>query len=361
MRIVVVGGGVVGASAAYHLARDGADVVLVDRADRGQASAAGAGIVGPWLARTGDEEARRFGIAGARYYAEVIPRLEERGEVDLGYARVGGLYLSPDLDDLAALARERAVTEPAMGTVSVLDDAAARALFPPLAPDSPGVHIEGTARVDGRKLRDALRRSAVAHGAEERSGTAELSTAAGRTRVTVNGRALESDRIVIAAGAWSRELCKPLGVDLPVAPQRGQIAHFAVPDAVTDDWPVVQPLSSHYMLSFPGGRVVAGATREPEAGFDYRITASGVAEVLEQALRVAPGLADATLVETRIGFRPSTPDNRPLLGPVADDVLVATGMGPTGLTMGPYAGALVASSLLGQLLDFDVAPYEPLR
>lgn len=361
MRIVVIGGGVAGASAAYHLARDGADVVLVDRSDRGQASAAGAGIVGPWLARTGDAEARRLGIAGARYYADLIAMLQERGEVDLDYGRVGGLYLSPNLDELATLAQERATTEPAMGTVSVLDAAAARELFPPLAPESPGVHIEGTARVDGRKLRDALRRSAVAHGAEERSGTAVLTSTAGRTRVTVNGNAIDADRIVVAAGAWSRELCQPLGVDLPVSPQRGQIVHFALPNADSDAWPVVQPLSSHYMLSFSGGRVVAGATREPDAGFDYRVTASGVAEVLEHALRVAPGLASATLVETRIGFRPATPDNRPLLGPIADDVLVATGMGPTGLTMGPYVGALVASSLLGQLLDFDVAPYEPLR
>jgi glycine/D-amino acid oxidase-like deaminating enzyme len=84
-------------------------------------------------------------------------------------------------------------------------------------------------------------------------------------------------------------------------------------------------------------RAVAGATRGTGSGFDYRVTPGGLAEVLEHALAVAPGLAAGSYQETRVGFRPLGPDIRPLLGPVGgvEQLVVATGLGASGLTMGP--------------------------
>lgn len=179
----------------------------------------------------------------------------------------------------------------------------------------------------------------------------------------VNGEPLAADKIVVAAGAWSTELVAPLGVSLNVAPQRGQISHFELPGADTGLWPVVLPVSSHYLLAFPGSRIVAGATRETGSGFDYRVTAAGQREVLEHALAVAPGLADATLLETRIGFRPASEDGLPLLGSLTEhpDVLIATGFGAGGLTLAPFAGTLIADLALGEQPSFDLAPYEPER
>lgn len=158
---------------------------------------------------------------------------------------------------------------------------------------------------------------------------------------------MAGDAVVLAAGAWSGQVAEALGVPVPVVPQRGQISHFDLPGVETAGWPVVLPRSSHYLLAFPGGRVVAGATRESEAGFDHRVTAAGQREVLEQALAVAPGLGDAGLVETRVGFRPVSPDGLPLLGQVAPGLYLATGFGPAGLTLGPFAGKLVAELVLG--------------
>ena len=93
------------------------------------------------------------------------------------------------------------------------------------------------------------------------------------------------------------------------------------------------------------------------------MTAGGLSEVLGQALAVAPGLAAARYLETRVGFRPVSPDARPLLGPVpgVDGLVVATGLGPTGLTMGPYAGAVAARAALGEPPGFDLGPFNPLR
>src|SRR2546423_30965 len=99
VRIVVIGSGIVGASTAYHLVRRGADVVLVDRGDPGQATAAGAGIISPWLARLTDPAWHAIARPAARYY----PRLG--AELDLEYARVGALYVAPEGEQLAELHR----------------------------------------------------------------------------------------------------------------------------------------------------------------------------------------------------------------------------------------------------------------
>jgi D-amino-acid dehydrogenase len=104
---------------------------------------------------------------------------------------------------------------------------------------------------------------------------------------------------------------------------------------------------------------VAGATRETGAGFDVRVTAGGLHEVLARALEVAPGLAAGTHLETRVGLRPAAA--RPLLGPAAGvaGLVVATGLGATGLTMGPLAGVTAAQVALGIKPEADLAPFRP--
>jgi D-amino-acid dehydrogenase len=179
----------------------------------------------------------------------------------------------------------------------------------------------------------------------------------------VGSEAIEADRVVVAAGAWAPELLAPLGVPLAVAPQRGQIVHLRLEGVDTGAWPIVLPPGDHYLLAFEGSRVVVGATRETGSGFDHRVTAAGQAEVLNQALAVAPGLGPATLVETRVGFRPVGPDLKPMLGVVAglDRLVVGNGLGASGLTIGPFAGRLLAQLALGGAPEFDLSAYDPLR
>lgn len=360
MRVVVVGSGIAGAAAAYHLARRGVDVVVVDDARPGVATAAGAGIVSPWA--TPDEVRFAFAGAAAGYYPELVTALAEDTDEPTSYSVVGGLVTGRDegaLREVHRLVAARAAEHPAAGEASLLEPAQARALFPPLEPGLAAVHVSGGARVDGRQVRASLLDAARRRGAELRTGTAEPAV----DGVRVDGERLDADSVVLAAGAWSGELLGPFGIRLPIAPQRGQITHLEVAGD-TGRWPVVSPLDSgHYLLAFPGGRVVAGATRETGSGFDHRVTAAGQLEVLEQALAVAPGLRDATLLETRVGFRPATPDGLPVLGPLPGHprIVMATGFGPTGLTMAPLAGALVAEVVLGEEPRLDLAPYLPDR
>ena len=130
------------------------------------------------------------------------------------------------------------------------------------------------------------------------------------------------------------------------------------------DWPVILPVgASHDLLAFDDHRVVASATREHETAFGYRVTAAGLAEVLTNALAVAPGLADAEVIETRIGFRPMGPEVRPLLGAASAvaGLVIGNGLGAAELTIGPFAGRLLADVALGRAPALDLAPFDPLQ
>ena len=363
MKAIVIGAGILGASTAYHLARAGAGVTLVDRADDGRATAAGAGIVCPWGSAVEDPAYYALLAGGARYYARLVEMLAEDGESDLGYAKVGGLYVpgsGPELDATERRARARATEAPEAGSIERLSAADARKLFPPLRPDQPGLFVSGGARVDGRRVAAAMQRAAAKHGARLVTGSAELIMRGGLAAgVTVDGEAIEADAVVVAAGAWAPKILEPAGVRLGVAPQRGQIIHLRSPGTETGHWPILMPLSSHYLLAFEDSRVVVGASRETGSGFDYRLTAAGVAEVLNAALDVAPGLASWTLHEIRIGFRPLADDLRPKLGraPGVDNLVIGNGLGPSGLSMGPFSGAMLADLTLGKAPVIDLTPY----
>jgi glycine/D-amino acid oxidase-like deaminating enzyme len=367
MHIIVVGAGILGASTAYHLARHGARVTIVDQAHDGRATAAGAGIICPWVSGVDDPAFYRLYTGGARYYGELVPALAEFGETDVGFRRVGALVVSSDPADLTAyhnmLSRRRA-DAPDIGATSLLTPRDATRLFPPLRPDFAALHIAGGARVDGRCLTAGLLRAAQRHGATIRQGRAALTASGDRvTGVRADDETIAADRVVVTAGAWAPSLLRPLGLALPIEPQRGQIVHLHLPGQDTHDWPVILPPGSHYLLAFDDSRIVVGATRETGVGFDYRVTASGQAEVLTEAVHAAPGLATATIIETRVGFRPVGPDIRPLLGHAhgLDGLLIGNGLGAAGLTIGPFAGRLLADAALGHEPPHDLAPFDPLR
>jgi D-amino-acid dehydrogenase len=369
MRLIVVGSGIVGASCAYTATRLGAEVLLADAALPGQATAAGAGIVCPWPSALADDPVwYGFARAAVRHYPRLVAELAGLGETDLGYRQVGGLILvdSPGRQrEISQQLLARRAGAPEIGEVAALSEAEARDLFPPLRGDRAAVWIGGACRVDGGRLAQSLIKVAARKGAAITASRGTLACRSGRVAgVLLNGALVEADAVVAAAGAWTMAFCEPAGVAVAVAPQRGQIVHLSAEPADTSRWPVVLPdASSHYLLAFGGSRVVVGATRETGAGFGYRVTPGGLAEVIGEALAVAPGLASARYLETRIGFRPVGPDRLPLLGPVPGvaGLVVATGLGATGLTMGPYAGAVAARAALGEPPGIDLTPLNPLR
>jgi glycine/D-amino acid oxidase-like deaminating enzyme len=362
-RIVVVGGGIVAASVAYHLARRDVSVIIVEGNQAGAATDAGAGIICPWTVPA-DDAGYQLAADGARYFPELIEMLDGDGHPGTGYARVGAVCVAADAEAVQATAarlRARRAGRPEIGEVALLEPGGPARMFPPLDAGLAGLWIAGGARVDGRAIRDSLLDAAAVRGALRMRGTAVLDRAAGRvTGVRVGGDRVAADGVVVAAGAWAAQVCAAAGWPLPIRPQRGQIVHARLPGADTARWPVVLPPGDPYLLGFPAGRIVMGATRE-DAGFEHEATVGGVGGLLDRGLRLAPGLSEATLLETRIGFRPVTRDGHPVLGQVADGLFVAAGHGPEGLTAGPWSGLAVSSLVLGEPPVTDLAPFGPAR
>jgi len=366
LRVVVIGSGIAGASAAFGLARRGAAVTIVDDAATGQATAAGAGIIMPW-AISEDGPYYDLYAAGAAFYPELLRLLDDLGITSTDFRRSGGLIVNSDpalLEETYRRVIRRKTAAGAdgdvIGTVDRLDNAAARQLFPPLADGLDAIFISGGARVDGRTLRDALLQAAEQLGAERISGHAALDHDGQRPTITVDRRVLAADAVVAAAGAWSRELLASVGYCVPVEPQKGQISHLRIA-ADTSRWPTVHPISHHYLVPFDEGRIAVGATRETGSGFDTRVTVAGQLQVLQDAMSVAPGLADATLIETRVGLRPLA-DDLPVAGPVPDrpGLYVSTGYGAGGLTMGPRIGDAIARLIIGEPAP-EIASAAPAR
>jgi D-amino-acid dehydrogenase len=367
-RVAVVGGGLVGASVAYRLRRAGADVTVIDGAHPGQATAAGAGILPPLDHFIGVAALLPLLAAARAYYPELTEALAADGQSDTGYAVVGALHVALDDEEasrLPALASEceerRGLGFMHIGSVSALDGAAARRLFPVLSTTLRGaIHCSGAARIDGRRLLLALRSASIARGARWLRAEAELQLDGGQvTGVRANGERLDADAVVIAGGAWSGVLAERLGLELPLRPLRGQLLHLELPNVNTASWPIVLGSGLNYLLCLPQNRIVAGATREAEAGYDARCTAAGVHAVLQNALRLAPGLGHATLSDMRVGFRPVCADGMPVLGAsrAYPNLYFATGHGGYGLEVGPYSGALVADQVLGQPSAIDLGAF----
>lgn len=332
--------------------------------DPGQATDAAAGIVCPWLSQRRNKAWYSLAKGGARYYPELIVQLEADDEIETGYKRVGALSLHTDmkkLEQMAERARKRREDAPEIGEITILSPSETKKLFPPLSEDYGAVHVSGGARVNGRALRESLIRSSIKHGVTFLRGDASIVTEENQViGIKLAEETLLADQVIVTAGAWSNEVLQPLGVKFLVKPQKAQIVHLEMPETDTSTWPVVMPPKNQYILTFENGRVVVGSTHEDEAGFDNRVTAGGINEILSKVLEVAPGLSRCTFLETRVGFRPFTPGFLPVIGalPQYDGIYLANGLGASGLTSGPYLGAELAKLVVGRQTENDLSSYD---
>ncbi len=363
-KVIVIGAGVLGASTAYHLAKSGVEVTVIDRHDAGQATDAAAGIICPWLSQRRNKAWYALAKGGAAYYASLIQQLEEDGETETGYRRVGVVSLHTDsvkLEKMEERALKKRDDAPEIGAIRQLTASETSGFFPPLSQDYKSVHISGAARVNGRALRNALVSAAKKHGAVFVHGSAKIiSTNKVVTGVHVDEMQYSADIVIVTAGAWAAELLEPLGIQLQVTAQKAQIVHLQLEDTETAKWPVVMPPTNQYILAFDDGKVVIGATHEDDKQFDLRVTAGGLNEVLDKALQVAPGLGDSTFTEARVGYRPFTPGFLPIIGevPGTKGLLLANGLGASGLTVGPFLGHQLAKLATGEQVQIELDLYK---
>ncbi len=361
--VVVVGGGLVGAACAYELARDGHDVTLVDRHDVGRATDAGAGILSPeTFGGTAPSFLDLADLAG-EHYRDLVGVLAELGAPDPRYDVCGALrvaFREGGDEGFAANAKASLARHPDVVERVTVDEA--RGMYPPLGPIRDALFNPRGARVDGRSMVAALEFAARTLGVEWRSEAAQLVVDRGQIRAVETPTAtITCAAVVIAGGAWTTELASSFGMRTGVRPVRGQIVHLHL-DADTGSWPVLQPIRSHYVVPFRDGRLALGATVE-DVGFEVRPTASGIGQLFSEGLRLSPGLADATFLEVRVGLRPVSDDDLPVIGalPGAENVYVASGHGANGLLLGPVTGRVIADVVSGRTASVDLTSFSPAR
>jgi len=178
---------------------------------------------------------------------------------------------------------------------------------------------------------------------------------------TTDGRELHADQVVLAGGAWSgRASWLPTDAIPPVRPVKGQVLYLRGPadDAVCERIVATERV---YVVPRGDGRVAVGATVE-ERGFELTVTAGGVHELLREAYRVLPEIAELELTEAVAGLRPGTPDNAPLIGRGAlEGLVVATGHYRNGILLAPITAEAVAALLAGEEPPAPVAAMTPER
>ena len=339
MRVIVVGGGIIGRAAAWRLAERGAQVTIVDPDPSQAAARVAAGMLAPITeAHYGEDELVALNLDSALRWPAFAADLATATGSDGGYVPSGTLLVARDSDDQRELDRLAPFLETFGQEVEPLGAKALRQREPALGVGvRGGLWIRGDHQVNPRAVVDALTAAGAARGVHDVRARA---VGVGPEVVELDGQApLRGDAVVVCAGWWSRQL-----LDLPLRPVKGQVLRLAGTRRAVLPRHVVRGLDV-YVVTRPTGEIVVGATSE-EVGDDPAVTAGGVRHLLEEAWRLLPGLDEAALVECAAGFRPATPDGAPVLDTIAG-VHVATGHHRNGVLLAPVTADAVADAALG--------------
>lgn len=368
--VVVVGGGVIGLAVAWRAAGRGLTVAVVDPTPGQGASRAAAGMLAPVTElRYGEQPLLALSLAAARGYPSFVAELEQASGCSCGYRRCGTLAVALDADDRAELRDLHEFQRSLDLTAQWLSGRECRRTEPMLAPSvTGGLLVEGDHQVDGRRLTAALLVAADRAGVVVHRSSAAVMVRAGRvTGVRLSdGSVLAAGTVVLAAGCWSGRVAGlPAEALPPVRPVKGQILRLSMPPDAT---PVLgrtvrgSTRGSHvYLVPRENGELVVGATSE-ELGFDTRVTAGGVYELLRDAHDLVPGVTELPLTETHAGLRPGSPDNAPILGLGAlPGLVLATGHHRNGILLAGVTADAVAELLVTGVLPDLVTPFTPDR
>ena len=356
--VVVVGGGVIGTSTAFHLAEAGVDVCLLERdaLAGGSTSRAAGGI----RAQFSDP----LNIAIGLRSIEAFTRFDERpgGEIDLH--QVGYLFLLDREEDVASFGASMELQNE-LGVPSRFVDLAEVEELCPLA-GLDGVLAATFCPVDGHASPEAVVQGyaagARAHGAAVLAGCAVSSIAASTGEITGVETALgtvETDTVVCAAGVWSPELARTVGVDLPVEPYLREVGFTGPAAGLPDGLPLTIDFSTGFYFHREGPGLLFGmADPEQRPGLDAETDPDWLEHVMEVAERRLPALLDMGIAGGWKGYYEITPDHNALVGesPEVARFLYATGFSGHGFLQGPAVGEIVRDLVLRREPFVDVTP-----
>jgi glycine oxidase len=337
--VVIVGAGVIGCAVAHELARRGLRTVVVEARAVGRgATQASAGVLAPFIEAPAEGPLQALTVESLGMYDRFVATVSEEANLPVEYRRCGTIEVARDsgsvrrLKTLGEWARSRGVD------ARWVEASEIGRLEPALAPTSGGLIVSEHGYVRVGQLTDALAAAARRHGAaiHDSCRAEQLSSVGDGVRLTTSDGAYRARFVVVAAGSWSGAIAP----ETEVIPVRGQLLYvkWQGPAITRVLW------SDHcYLVPWVDGTLLVGATVE-HAGFDERVTAAGVQQLLNAASEVLPGIADATFIEARVGLRPATPTGLPTIRRSAEhpSIIYATGHFRNGILLAPLTARLVA-------------------
>jgi glycine oxidase len=361
--VAVIGAGVIGEAITYELVTRGASVILLDSRGAGLGSTqAAAGMLVPYLEGFG-RPILPLAVRSLDLYDGFVDRLCRDAGIGVRYRRSGSLQIATadePLDELQKIAAEARV---AGLDCEMLDAHAARRAEPELTPDvAGGLLIKSHGFVVAGELSGALAAAAIKHGARVRvpARAQRVGRRDGRMEIHFyNDTPLTARHVVVAAGSWSGQIDFEGVPPLPVRPVRGQLLQLSC-DGVALNRIVWGPRC--YLVPIGEGSILVGATVE-EAGFDERTTVAGVRDLLEAGCDLVPHLWQASFVGARVGLRPATADEMPIIGRSAKlpGLVYATGHYRNGVLLAPLTARAVADMVLDNRDDPLLAAAAPQR
>ena len=357
-KIAIVGAGIVGATAAYYLSKEADVKVTVFDHGHGQATKAAAGIISPWFSKRRNKAWYKMARLGADFYVDLLADIEKSGQKVDFYQRSGVFLLKKDeskLEELYQLALQRRDESPLIGKLAILDQESASKLFPGLKGFDRLLYASGGARVDGQLLVSRLLDASQVKVVNKEVSLTPL----------LSGYQIDNqmfDQVILSTGAWLGHILEPLGYEVDVRPQKGQLRDYQV-DLDMASYPVVMPEGEWDLIPFPGGKLSLGATHENDMGFDLTVDKNLLQQMAEAANPFYPSLKGAVLSGERVGIRAYTSDFSPFFGQVPNlsGVYTASGLGSSGLTTAPIIGYHLAQMLQGRKGVLDSADYPTER
>lgn len=343
--VAVIGGGIIGLTSAYFLAKAGLSVAVYDRGDLGrEASWAGAGIVPPGNPDRAASAIDKLRGIGSVRFPELSAELRDLTGTDNGYRRCGGIeFLAPEDADVPAVWAAEGIA------FTALTLADAQRLEPLGAVEGEPYLLPGCAQVRNPRHLRALVAACERVGVGLHRHTAADGWDLDGPRVAalrlVTGDRVRAGRFLLAAGAWAGPLLRGLGHTQRVYPVLGQIAALRGASGAR-----VLMLGKRYLVPRGDGLTLVGSTEEPEAGFEKRTTPTGVEGLIAFARAALPVLEGATLETAWAGLRPASPDGLPFIGavPGRDNVFVAAGHFRAGVQLSIGTAQAVTDLLTGR-------------
>ena len=362
--VIIIGGGIMGLLTARELRKTGRSVTIIEKGRPGAgATWASAGIISAHGTSGSADIAGPPGLKLRTASYEEWPLLaeiiaEESG-TDIEYRLTGVLLIA--LDEAEAQSIQEKARAREWGEAEWMPPGVLRGEEPCLSDELAGALLVTGGNLEVRKLGPALELACRRAGVEIITGCAaeEILSEGGKvTGVRTDAGVHEAPAVFICAGIGSRSV--PGAVPrAPITPQRGQM--LAMDARALGLERVVLTVNDPYLVPRADGRVLLGATRE-FAGEDPRLTVGGMAWLLSEGIRVAPGIATCAIEETWCGFRPTSSDYLPLIGKGAlEGLYFCTGHGPSGVGPAPASVRLATALYLGDAPSLDPAPYDPMR